>query len=64
MDLFDVVTLVDAKREDGLPPGAVGTIVHIFDKPRRAYEVEFVDDDGVTIATATLLPEQIRVIEH
>jgi Domain of unknown function (DUF4926) len=60
MNLFDVVALVDPRPDDALPAGAVGTIVHIFDKPRRAYEVEFVDDDGVTIATATLLPEQIR----
>jgi hypothetical protein len=60
MDLLDVVALVDPRPEDGLAAGAVGTIVHIFDRPRRAYEVEFVDDDGMTVATATLLPEQIR----
>jgi len=64
MDLFDVVALVDARREDGLPAGAVGTIVHIFDKPRPAYEVEFADNDGVTIATATLQPGQVRMIEQ
>jgi Domain of unknown function (DUF4926) len=60
MNLLDVVTLVDERPEDGLAAGAVGTIVHVFDQPRRAYEVEFVDEDGTTTATATLLPEQIR----
>ena len=64
MDLFDVVALLEARPEDGLPVGAVGTVVHILGKPGRAYEVEFADDDGVTIATATLLPGQVRIIEH
>ena len=60
VELFDVVTLLDDLPQQGLAKGTVGTIVHVFDQPRRAYEVEFVSDDGVTIATATLLPEQVR----
>ena len=60
MDLFDVVELTEPRPESGLTAGAIGTIVHVFDQPRRAYEVEFVDEDGSTIATETLLPEQVR----
>jgi len=57
---LDVVTLVDDIPEDGLKAGAVGTIVDVFRSPRTAYEVEFSDDDGVTIAMAALTADQIR----
>ena len=43
----------------GLPRGAVGAVVMVFTRPRLAYEVEFVDEDGKTRALATLTPEQI-----
>jgi hypothetical protein len=60
MELLDVVVLLEDKPDDGLAAGSIGTIVHVFDRPRHAYEVEFVDDEGTTIATATFLPEEIR----
>lgn len=59
MELFDVVKLVEDLPEEGLAAGSVGTIVHVFTTPRSAYEVEFVDDDGQTLAMATLTPEQV-----
>lgn len=37
----------------------VGTIIEVFDKPRKAFEVEFVDQGGGTRAQATLEPHQI-----
>ena len=43
----------------GLARGAVGAVVMVFTRPRLAYEVEFVDEDGKTRALATLRPEQI-----
>ncbi|MEV4758008.1 DUF4926 domain-containing protein [Micromonospora sp. NPDC049559] len=60
MNLFDMVALTVGLPDEGLPAGSVGTIVHVFDQPRRAYEVEFVDEDGETIATAAVRPEQLR----
>ena len=60
MELFDVVELTKPRPESGLDVGSVGTIIHIFDQPRRAYEVEFVDEDGSTVATETLLPDEVR----
>lgn len=51
---LDVVRLTTDLPEDGLAAGAVGTVVHIFRTPSTAYEVEFVDDDGVTLAMTTL----------
>jgi hypothetical protein len=59
-DELDVVTLLDDIPEEGLKAGAVGTIVDTFRSPRMAYEVEFIDGDGVTIAMATLTADQIR----
>lgn len=38
----------------GLAQGAVGTIVHVFIRPDRAYEVEFCDAAGRTIAQIAL----------
>jgi hypothetical protein len=57
---LDVVTLLTDLPQEGLEAGAVGTVVHVFHRPDTAYEVEFVDDDGTTIALATLAPDQIR----
>jgi hypothetical protein len=58
--LYDIVELVADMPEEGLSAGAVGTVVHIFDKPNLAYEVEFTDDGGKTIAQVPLTPDQIR----
>ncbi|MFF5176202.1 DUF4926 domain-containing protein [Micromonospora sp. NPDC000089] len=60
MDLYDVIELREALPEEGLPAGAIGTVVHIFERPNLAYEVEFVDEDGSTISMVALTPEKIR----
>lgn len=56
---FEVVVLVDDLPEEGLTRGTAGTIVLIHEKPNLAYMVEFIDDEGRTIALPSLLPEQI-----
>jgi hypothetical protein len=63
MDLYDVVRLVVDLPDEGLPAGAVGAVVHVFDKPSLAYEVEFTDDDGRTIAQLPLTPGQVQRID-
>jgi Domain of unknown function (DUF4926) len=60
MNLHEVVELAVDLLDEDLPAGTVGTVVHIFDKPNRAYEVEFTDGNGRTIATAALTDDQIR----
>jgi hypothetical protein len=58
---LDVVTLVVDLPEYGLKAGDTGTVVNVFDDDlEKSYEVEFTDDDGVTIAMPTLLPDQFR----
>jgi hypothetical protein len=49
--------------DEGLSAGAVGAVVHVFEKPSLAYEVEFADEDGRTIAQLPLTPGQIRPID-
>jgi hypothetical protein len=61
MKLFDVVKLVSDRPEDSLAAGSVGTIVHVFDKPDLAYEVEFADANGRTLALVTLRPDQLQL---
>jgi hypothetical protein len=61
MELFDRVRLV-APRDD-LDAGAIGTIVEVFIRPERAYEVEFSDPDGTTLALLTLRPDEVRAVE-
>jgi hypothetical protein len=58
---LDVVALTTDLPQEGLEAGAIGTVVHVFHEPNTAYEVEFADDAGETIAMATLSPDQIRL---
>ncbi|MFF0232715.1 DUF4926 domain-containing protein [Micromonospora sp. NPDC005254] len=59
LELYDVVELREATPGEGLPAGAVGTVVHVFDGPPPAYEVEFADADGRTVAMVTLRTDQM-----
>lgn len=43
--------------------GAMGTIIMIYTHPDLAYEVEFCDDIGQTIAQIALKPEEIAPAE-
>ncbi|HDG1668086.1 TPA: DUF4926 domain-containing protein [Kluyvera ascorbata] len=56
---FEVVVLAEDLPDKGLTKGVLGTIVFIHEKPYLAYMVEFVDDEGRTIALPDLLPEQV-----
>jgi hypothetical protein len=61
-ELLDVVRLVADLPEEGLRAGIAGTVVEIFEQPTVAYEVEFTDDDGRTVAQVALRPEQIELV--
>lgn len=62
--LHEVVRLRSDVPEDGLRAGAVGVVVEVFDQPYVAYEVEFVDDKGRTIAQRALRPSEIRPADN
>ncbi len=59
-EIFDVVELLSDIPEQGLNAGMQGTIVecHASD----AYEVEFVNESGETLALLALMPEQFAVV--
>ncbi|PWC14598.1 DUF4926 domain-containing protein [Brenneria roseae subsp. roseae] len=61
--LFDVIYLKNDLPEEGLKKGMLGTIVHIYNEPSPAYEIEFCDDNGVTLACITLTPDFFNVVD-
>ena len=48
---------------EGLEPGDVGTVVHVYGNG-EAYEVEFVTLDGHTAAVVTLEASQVRPVSR
>jgi hypothetical protein len=48
---------------EGLEPGDVGAVVHVY-ADGRAYEVEFTSLDGHTAAVVTLEPDQVRPVSR
>lgn len=59
-DLFDVVEILVDIPESGLQAGDRGAIVEKYSD--RAYEVEFTNPEGETLALHTLSPERFIVI--
>ena len=55
------IVLITDILEEGLVAGDVGTIVHIHPR-EEAFVVEFMALDGNTIAIATVLPSQTRLV--
>lgn len=58
-DLFDVVELLVDLPEHGLVMGAQGAIVVVYE---NAYEVEFTNEEGETIALVPLTVAQFVVV--
>ncbi len=62
--ILEVVQLQQDFPNLSLFRGSTGTIVDAYIDPHEAYEVEFCDDRGVTIALLTLKPEQLESISN
>lgn len=60
LKLHQVVRLRVDLPEVSLSVGAIGTVVAIFEKPTIAYEVEFCDPEGRTLAEVALKPESVE----
>jgi hypothetical protein len=58
----DVVQLKAALPGESLKEGAWGVVVAEFSVPEEAYEVEFTNADGETIAQLTLRPSQFALV--
>lgn len=64
---LDVVQLLRALPEHNLPAGSRGTIVMDYQKYSHhdrppAYEVEFADSDGATLAVVTVSEDDFDVV--
>jgi hypothetical protein len=59
----DTVVLVAAVPTEGLLPGDVGAVVHVY-RDGQAYEVEFMTLEGKTAAVITLEASQVRPVGH
>jgi hypothetical protein len=60
---LDVVRLLNAHPQVNLKVGDLGTVVLVFTVPNEAYEVEFSDNEGGTIAQIALLPDELEKFE-
>lgn len=60
---LQVVALTRDLPEHSLKAGQRGTVVHVFGSPADAYEVEFVDSDGRTLAQVPLAPDQLVAVD-
>jgi hypothetical protein len=56
-----MVVLLHDRPAEGLSAGDVGAVVHVYEMG-RAYEVEFVDGVGTTVALLTLPADEVRPI--
>jgi hypothetical protein len=64
---YDVVRLLRALPEHNLPAGSTGAVVmdyteHSTGDLPPAYEVEFTDSDGVTLALVTVSEDDLEVV--
>lgn len=62
--LLEVVQLQQDFPNLSLFRGSTGTVIDAYMDPHEAYEVEFCDDRGATVALLTLRPEQLRSISN
>ncbi len=60
---LDLVVLKRDYPSFGLVAGDVGVVVHVY-ALGKAFEVEFLDGEGRTIALLTLDPEAIRPLQR
>jgi hypothetical protein len=58
---YDRIVLTAALPNEGLEPGDIGAVVHIYPQ-NDAYEVEFVTLTGKTAAVVTVTADQVRPV--
>ncbi|HSN78018.1 MAG TPA: DUF4926 domain-containing protein [Anaerolineae bacterium] len=60
IELLETVIATASFPSHSVLAGDLGTVVEIYNIPRLAYEIEFVNPDGSTRALLTLAPDQVR----
>ena len=49
--------------EEGVKKGEIGAVLMVFEKPREAYEVEILDEEGNPKIQCTLLPDELKLVK-
>ncbi|MCA3010942.1 MAG: DUF4926 domain-containing protein [Myxococcaceae bacterium] len=62
--MHQVVRVVRDVPEQGVTKGMVGAVVEVFELPRAAFEVEFVDAEGRTVRQATLAEDDLEPVRN
>ncbi|WP_082045920.1 DUF4926 domain-containing protein [Pseudomonas sp. MEJ086] len=62
LEINDVVRLLEDIPSEGVFRDSLGVIVMVFSGGEEAYEVEFCDESGVTIAQLALKSSQVTPI--
>jgi len=57
-----VVLLTDRFREEGVKTGDIGTIIEVYNNG-EAYEVDFSDEKGITIAQIVVQENELKLQE-
>ncbi|WP_373323490.1 DUF4926 domain-containing protein [Metapseudomonas otitidis] len=63
LELNEVVRFLESIPSEGLSSGSLGAIIAVFSEPEEAYEIEFCDEEGVTIAQLALRQSQFDVVK-
>lgn len=61
---YDIIKLKAPLPSKNLPLGAKGTVLIVYNEPKlpRAYEIEFLDEEGNTLAIVTLNDDEIEKV--
>jgi len=49
---------------DGFQIGDIGVVIMVFNNPNEAYEIELVNDNGITLKQGTFLPEELELVNY
>ena len=60
--LLDVIAVLQARPQDGLALGQVGTVVEVYSP--GAFEVEFLDSQDRTIALVPVKRSEVLLLRH
>ncbi|PAE87365.1 DUF4926 domain-containing protein [Shouchella clausii] len=58
-EVYETVKVKEDKPDEGIKKGDIGTIIMVYDTPNKAYEVEFVDEEGRVKYQGVYLSNQI-----
>lgn len=58
---YDMVRII-TENINYVEKGEVGVVLMVFDKPREAYEIEILDEEGNTKVQCTLFPDDLELL--